>query len=57
VTKHWWQNFGLLLVCSLLGGLGAIACCVGALVTGPVAFAAVTYQYEQVFGDLAPHTD
>jgi hypothetical protein len=57
VTKHWWMNFALIFACSLLGGLGVIACCVGVLVTGPVAFAAVTYQYEQVFGDLAPRTD
>jgi uncharacterized membrane protein len=57
VNKHWWMNFALIFACSLLGGLGAIACCVGALVTGPVAFAAVTYQYEQVFGDLAPRAD
>ena len=54
VNKHWWMNFLLMFVCGLLSFAGVIACCVGVVVTGPTAFAAMTYQYEKLFGDLAP---
>ena len=54
VVKHWWLTFLLLLVGSLVGMLGMIACLVGALVTGPVAFGMWACHYERVFGELAP---
>ena len=34
---------------------GLIACVVGILVTGPVAFSMLTCHYQRVFGDLAPN--
>jgi hypothetical protein len=52
VNKHWWMTFLLFFVCGLVGSVGFLACCAGVLVTGPVAFAAVSYHYEKVFGDL-----
>jgi uncharacterized membrane protein len=54
VNKHWWMTFWLLFVCYWMGILGLVACCVGAIVTSPVAFAAVAFHYEKVFGPLAP---
>jgi len=52
VMKHWWATFALLLVCWLLAVVGVFACIFGVLITGPVAFAAVSTHYEKVFGDL-----
>ncbi len=57
VNKHWWLTFALLLVSGFLAIAGMLACLVGLLVTGPVAFAMITYHYEKVFGDLAPSPD
>jgi hypothetical protein len=54
VSKHWWMTFWLLVVCGFLGAVGLIACLVGMLFTGPVAFATIVAHYEKVFGDLAP---
>jgi uncharacterized membrane protein len=54
VTKHWWMTFWLLFVCYWLAILGLFGCCVGIIVTGPVAFAAVASHYDRVFGALAP---
>jgi len=54
VSKHWWMTFLLFFVSCLLGVAGVFACCFGVLITGPVAFAALNYHYEKVFGDLMP---
>jgi hypothetical protein len=54
VKKHWWMTFWLIVVCSILGAVGILACFLGVLVTGPVAFATLASHYEKVFGDLAP---
>ena len=54
VSKHFWMTFLLLFVCGLLGVSGVFACCVGMLVTGPIAFATLACHYEKVFGDLMP---
>ena len=54
VSKHWWMTFLLFFVCGFVSMVGVFACCVGILVTGPVAFAALAYHYEKVFGDLTP---
>ena len=43
----------LLVVCGLVSMLGILACGVGLLVSGPVAFGALATHYNQVFGDLA----
>lgn len=50
VSKHWFVVFGFMLVMGLLAAAGVIACCVGAFVTAAVAFIAVTYAYETIFG-------
>lgn len=49
VTKHWFIVLGFLLVIGLLGASGIIACCVGYLVTMPVALMAIAYAYETIF--------
>lgn len=54
VMKHWWLTFWVMLVGGLLGMLGMLACFVGLLITGPVAFGIWACHYEKVFGDLAP---
>jgi hypothetical protein len=54
VNKHWWMTFWLMMVASVLCMAGVITCCVGLLVTGPVAFGMLTSHYNRVFGDLAP---
>ena len=50
VWKHWWQVFALVLVCGLVNLGGALACCIGALVTMPITFGAMMYAYEDLFG-------
>jgi uncharacterized membrane protein len=49
VSKHWFITFAFLLVIGLLGACGAIACCIGVLVTIPIALAALMYAYEDIF--------
>ena len=50
VWKHWWHVFALVLVCGLVNLGGALACCIGALVTMPITFGAMMYAYEDLFG-------
>ena len=52
VIKHWWMTFLVVLVIGLVGSAGLIACLVGVLVSGPVAFAALGCAYDKLFGDL-----
>jgi hypothetical protein len=49
VSRHWWQFFGLFLLCMIINFLGALACCVGFFITLPVTTAAIVYAYEDVF--------
>jgi hypothetical protein len=51
VRKHWWQNFLLGLVAGLLAFVGVL-CCVGILVTGPIAVGMFAAAYERLFGDM-----
>jgi hypothetical protein len=53
VIKHWWMTLLVMVVLGLLSSLGVLACCLGVLVTGPVAFASFACAYERLFGDLA----
>lgn len=50
VSRHWWLLFGLLLVNCLVILLGFIACFIGVFVAQPVAFGALVYAYEDIFG-------
>jgi hypothetical protein len=54
VSKHWWMTFWMFIVVGFLGMAGMLACGVGILVAGPVAFALLACHYQKVFGDLAP---
>lgn len=53
ISKHWFLVFGFMLLMGLLATAGVIVCCVGVFVTTPVAFIAVTYAYETIFGRKA----
>jgi hypothetical protein len=53
VHRHWWSTFALVLVVTLIGAAGCIACFVGLLITVPVASAALMYVYEDLFGPQA----
>lgn len=50
VTGRWWLVFALLLVTGLIAGAGVLACCVGILVTAPIAIGAIAYAYEDILG-------
>lgn len=54
VGKHFFGVLWLMIVIGLLSLLGMLACLVGLLVTGPVAFMAIVSLYEEIFRDLAP---
>lgn len=49
VSMHWLSVFLLAVVCGLVVVAGAMALCVGIFVAGPVAMAAITYAYEDIF--------
>jgi hypothetical protein len=52
--KHWGMTFLLVVVVGLIAMCGALACLVGVIVTGPLAFMILCVQYENVFGKLIP---
>ncbi len=54
VTRHWWLVLGLLLVNLLVLLLGVAACVVGAFIAHPIAYGAIAYAYEDIFGRLPP---
>lgn len=56
VLKHFWGTLGLYIVCGLLTGIGAMMCGVGLLFTGPIAFGAIVWQYDRIFGRLRPES-
>jgi len=51
VGKHWWLVFGLTILIGLLNFAGLLACCVGALFTAPICFAAMMFAYETIFSE------
>lgn len=53
VRKHWWSVFAFSLVVGLLGLSGILACGVGLIVTGILAFLAIVWLYEDIFGSRA----
>ena len=52
VMKHFWWTLLLMIVVGFLTAIGALACLVGMLVTGPWAFGALAQHYNRVFGRL-----
>jgi hypothetical protein len=50
VHRHWWSIFVLVIVLWIIACVGFLACFVGALITIPVASAALMYVYEDLFG-------
>jgi hypothetical protein len=50
MTRRWFSFFGLAVVCGLIMIVGLFALCLGLLVAVPVAYAAMMYAYEDVFG-------
>ena len=53
VHRHWWSMLGLVIVLAIVALAGFLACCVGALISVPVASAAFMYVYEDLFGQAA----
>jgi hypothetical protein len=54
VHRHWWVFFGLLLVNVLICLLGLAACIIGVFIAQPVAYGALIYAYEDIFGTKPP---
>ena len=52
VRKRWWMTFLFMLVAGILGGIGALACGVGLLVTMPLYFAMRSLIYDDNFRNL-----
>ena len=50
VQKQWWAMFLFAIVLVLIICLGALLCGVGLIIAAPVAIAAVSYVYEDLFG-------
>ena len=50
VHKHWWAMFLFAIVLVLIICVGALLCGVGLIIAAPVAIAAVSYVYEDLFG-------
>ncbi|MGH9143824.1 MAG: hypothetical protein ACRD2I_22030 [Vicinamibacterales bacterium] len=50
VHHHWWSVFALVIVLALVAFAGFLLCGVGALISIPVATAALMYVYEDLFG-------
>ena len=49
VHEHWWSAFALVIVLALVAFAGFLLCGVGALISVPVASAALMYVYEDLF--------
>ena len=53
VHEHWWSMFALVIVLALVAFAGFLLCGVGAVISIPVASAALMYVYEDLFGTPA----
>ena len=53
VHEQWWSVFALAIVLALVAFAGFLVCGVGALITIPLASAALMYVYEDLFGTVA----
>ena len=56
VFKHFFSTLLLVIACGLLTTVGAMLCLVGLLFTGPIAFGAVVWHYQNIFGNLQPES-
>jgi hypothetical protein len=54
VHRHWWVMFGLLLLNLLVCLLGLAACVIGVFIARPLAFGALIFAYEDIFGTKPP---
>jgi hypothetical protein len=50
VHERWWEFFGLALGAAALVVLGLLVAVVGVFFTAPIAFGAIMYAYEDIFG-------
>jgi hypothetical protein len=50
VNRCWWRMFFLMILCGLINLVGVLLCCVGTFFTMPIAFGAMMYAYEDLFG-------
>ena len=56
VSRRFWSTLLFFFVAGIIGMAGVLACGVGVLATGPVAFGMLVQHYERVFGELAPRS-
>ncbi|MBW2091245.1 MAG: hypothetical protein JRI34_03860 [Deltaproteobacteria bacterium] len=49
VKTNFWPFFGLFLVASIIGSIGAIACGIGIIITAPIQACILTVAYREVF--------
>lgn len=56
VHEHWFSVFALVMVLVLVAFAGFLLCGIGALISVPVASAALMYVYEDLFGSRAEPT-
>jgi len=52
-AKHFFLLLAFLFVIGLLAACGILACCIGLLVTVPLASLSLMYAYEDIFGRQA----
>lgn len=53
VMRHFWKVVGLVLSAGVLAVVGVLLCGIGLLFTMPIAFGALAYGYETIFGPRA----
>lgn len=56
VHRHWWWIFFVQVLSALVTMAGTLLCLVGLIYAAPLAIAVQAYLYEDLFGDLAPHS-
>ncbi|HAV62067.1 MAG TPA: hypothetical protein DCY13_06845, partial [Verrucomicrobiales bacterium] len=54
VHERWWELFALMLGVGLLLFIGVLVAVVGVFFTAPLAFGAIMYAYEDIFGQPTP---
>jgi uncharacterized membrane protein len=54
VRANFWPFLGLAVVAQLIGGIGAVACGIGVIVTIPITTCILAVAYREVFGTVPP---